>query len=207
MAYNAEYHRAYRAANPDKFKAYEKAYAVKRSAYFRKYYQLHKSKLIAKAAAWGKANPEKKYGYAKKWVKKNPDKVAAKFKRWMVKNLPACAIKSKRRRELVRNTESTDSISSTVLAQLISSCAKMKCGICGKNMPKSDRTYDHVIPLAKGGTGHIANLQVVHLSCNCSKNCKTPDQLTGQFEMNFAGNRAHLNTAKRGLGVTLNSTV
>lgn len=161
--------------------------------YSRRYYAKHRAKVIARCAQRVREHPVEHYACTKKWAKANPEAVAAKFKRWYEKNKPANATRSRKRRERLRNVESTDAASSTVLAQIISSCARMKCSLCGKNMPKSDRTIDHVIPIAKGGTGHIANLQVVHLRCNCSKRSKTPDQITGQHEMNFAGNRAHLN--------------
>ena len=211
MAYNAEYHRAYRLANKERLaelgRRYQRANRDRLKAYLREYYLKNKAKLVARATAWGKANPEKKYAAIRAWEKRNPAKVAARQARWVSKNLPKCAIKSKKRREMLRSVEQTDSISSKVLAQLISSCARMKCAICGKNMPKNDRTYDHVIPLSKGGTGHIANLQIVHLSCNCAKRCKTPAELTGQHEMNFAGNGAQPNTTKRENSVTLDSTV
>ncbi len=165
-----------------------------RAKYMHAYYLANKAKIIERSAKWCKANPEKALACVQNWTKRNPEKIAAKYRRWYIKNRPANAARARKRRERERRVESTDAISSTVLAQLVSSCARMKCAICGKNMPKSDRTVDHVIPLAKGGTGHIGNLQIVHLSCNCSKHCKTPDQLNGQHQMNFAGNGAQPNT-------------
>jgi hypothetical protein len=180
--------------------------ADEKRAYDHAYYVAHRDEIIARSSQWQKDNPRLRYAATRRWEAKNPDKVAAKQARWVAKNLPKCALKTRKRRELVRAVEATDSVSSTVLAQLISSCARMKCGICGKNMPKADRTIDHVIPLAKGGTGHIGNLQVVHLSCNCRKHCKTPDQLTGQHEMNFAGNGAQPNIRERASVASSDST-
>lgn len=158
-----------------------------RSKYMHAYYLANRQTIISKTKAWQQKNRTKSNRLKQAWAKRNPKLVAAKYARWIAKHLPECAAKTRKRRELSRSVEQCDATSSNVLAQLISSCAKMRCSICGKNMPKNDRTIDHVIPLAKGGTGHIGNLQVVHLSCNCSKRCKTPDQLTGQHEMNFAG--------------------
>lgn len=44
-----------------------------------------------------------------------------------------------------------------------------KCAICLKSFHLYDRmTFDHVIPLAKGGTNHD-NLQIVHYHCNQEK--------------------------------------
>ena len=51
-----------------------------------------------------------------------------------------------------------------------------RCGICGgKVNPKLRHpdalapSVDHIVPLARGGTNEIANLQMSHLRCNLSK--------------------------------------
>lgn len=41
-----------------------------------------------------------------------------------------------------------------------------KCQICGT---EKNITVDHIIPMSKGGTNHIENLQPLCVSCNCSK--------------------------------------
>ncbi|MCS6958687.1 MAG: HNH endonuclease [Pseudanabaenaceae cyanobacterium SKYGB_i_bin29] len=42
-----------------------------------------------------------------------------------------------------------------------------RCCSCGAT---KDLTIDHIIPLAKGGTNDISNLQTLCLSCNARKN-------------------------------------
>src|SRR4030095_1942024 len=94
-----------------------------------------------------------------------------------------------KRRTLQKNT-SGDPRSLGILHQLIQSAARLKCAICGTNMPKKDRTIDHIIPISKGGSGDISNLQVVHKSCNSRKKAMLPHEFNGQYEFNFAGNGA-----------------
>jgi 5-methylcytosine-specific restriction endonuclease McrA len=79
--------------------------------------------------------------------------------------------------ERKRNAPPCDKQSVNLLCQLISSASRLKSGICGNNMPKTDRTIDHVIPLSKGGSGEIWNLRIVHMRCNSKKHDKMPDEL------------------------------
>lgn len=51
-----------------------------------------------------------------------------------------------------------------------------RCGICGKRIPKHAKypdpesaSIDHVVPLSKGGTHEMKNVQAAHLICNALK--------------------------------------
>lgn len=43
------------------------------------------------------------------------------------------------------------------------------CGICGEYVQPEDVSFDHRIPLARGGDHTAANLQLTHLLCNARK--------------------------------------
>lgn len=49
------------------------------------------------------------------------------------------------------------------------------CLMCGRKEPEIKLTFDHVIPLARGGANTIDNAQPLCLSCNCVKHDKTLD--------------------------------
>ncbi|MHA1302115.1 MAG: HNH endonuclease [Candidatus Heimdallarchaeaceae archaeon] len=40
------------------------------------------------------------------------------------------------------------------------------CGICGQGVGFNQATLDHKVPLSKGGTWSLKNLQVAHRKCN-----------------------------------------
>lgn len=57
--------------------------------------------------------------------------------------------------------------------------SEYKCIACGKSSDNVSIEADHVIPLARGGTNTIDNIQVLCKSCNCSKNSKSIDFRNG----------------------------
>ncbi len=58
-----------------------------------------------------------------------------------------------------------------------------QCKSCGKTTHESELTIDHIIPLAKGGTNDISNLQTLCLSCNVKKK----DHFDPRFRRHFSG--------------------
>ena len=48
-----------------------------------------------------------------------------------------------------------------------------RCQLCGVKFERGDLTIDHIVPVSKGGTNHIDNLQPACVSCNCSKGNRT----------------------------------
>ena len=44
-----------------------------------------------------------------------------------------------------------------------------QCQSCGANKQKASLNIDHIIPLAKGGSNDISNLQVLCSKCNQKK--------------------------------------
>ena len=44
-----------------------------------------------------------------------------------------------------------------------------QCQSCGKPETEAQLNIDHIVPLAKGGSNDISNLQVLCNRCNCQK--------------------------------------
>lgn len=52
-----------------------------------------------------------------------------------------------------------------------------RCAICGRPIDFNSMTVDHKIPLSKGGTNELSNLQPACPTCNFLKNGLTMDEL------------------------------
>lgn len=86
----------------------------------------------------------------KQWRMANPDK-------WKVANRL-----NRHRRRALGNINSTEWIAKVMLLG-------NKCQVCYKTEPEVKITIDHIIPVSKGGTNHIENLQPLCMTCNRRK--------------------------------------
>jgi 5-methylcytosine-specific restriction endonuclease McrA len=53
---------------------------------------------------------------------------------------------------------------------------KNTCQYCGRRMPKSDVTLDHVVPRSRGGIDSWENLVLACMECNVRKGNRTPEE-------------------------------
>lgn len=120
-----------------------------------KHKESHRDAAIKKSAEWRKLNPERVKSGVKSWTLRNKDKVR---------------VMSKNRKARVRNAEGnfTESEWLSLLDRY-----DYRCLWCGTTSDKL--TADHVIPITKGGSNYIENIQPLCASCNSKKHTKTID--------------------------------
>lgn len=139
---------------------------------WKRYAIRNRAKRADQQRAWYYRNLDRARRVTREYYQRNKDKVNAlrKIKRHVYR----------------KNSGRCDNRSANVLSQIVSSAERLKCGICGRNMSKNDRSIDHIIPLSKGGSNEIWNLRIVHLVCNIRKNRKMPHEFDGQSELAFS---------------------
>lgn len=133
----------------------------------------------ASAANYRKKNPEKARTCVKKWRLANPERNAERNRDWQINNPDKrLAIDRRKRRNNPekyrthgRNKRARKQAASGSFteAEWVELCVRFgdRCPSCGKPCTP---TVDHIIPLSKGGTNDISNIQPLCGGCNSRKN-------------------------------------
>lgn len=157
------YSRGYREANKDKVRAFKGAWRER-----------NRDKTNAREREKRAFNPEPRKRAQKKFYENNKRKVIESNKKWQKRN-------PERYRGLLRaawsrrRARKRGAVGSHNAAQLLDLLRKQKerCMECKKKIRKG-WTVDHVMPLSKGGSNDIKNIQLLCRPCNTRKNAKHP---------------------------------
>lgn len=127
-------------------------------------------KQAAREADWERKrnNPPLNATPLQKWRYANPEKVTAQRSRWCKAHPDRKASDQAKRKAIKSKVETKYVDYKTILIR-----DGYKCHICGKSVLPNQLSFDHVIPLSKGGPHIESNIKVAHLSCNCRKGAKT----------------------------------
>lgn len=153
------------------------------------YYKRNRKRVLARNKAWNAAHPEIMNRISKEWDKANPERnVLIRGRKYIEENREVCRARcreyQKKNPEVFkaiankRKTAKTNAGGSFSVAEWKALCKKYnnRCLCCGK---RRKLTADHVIPVSKGGTSNIENIQPLCGPCNSSKRDKTIDYREG----------------------------
>lgn len=163
----------WREENKGRKREYDVKWREENREYFKKWRDENGKSTKEYNEKWRKENKDKTKEYAKRWREESPQKYKEYIKRWQKENPEK--LKSARNRY---RTSKTLAGGSFTAEEWIALCNKYdnKCLCCGE---KKKLTADHVIPVSKGGTSNIDNIQPLCKSCNSSKSTKEVDYRIG----------------------------
>lgn len=155
--------RAHRAANPERTKELSRQQREKSReklrAYGRARYAANRERLLEQTRAWKRDNPEKSAEYPRRWRQNNPLKHTA--------------------RQSARRALKLATAVGPVDYEAILERFGDVCHICSGEIDRDasfpaplSLSFDHVVPLARGGAHTEANIRPSHLRCNMSKGAK-----------------------------------
>ncbi len=101
---------------------------------------------------------------SQKWAKNNPEKVKISKKKWLKTERGKIykRLKEQKRRHVSGKCSIDDWQNKLELL-------KYECQICYKKPPEIELTIDHIVPISRGGTNNIKNLQPLCRGCNSKK--------------------------------------
>ena len=119
-------------------------------------------------------------------VSRDPNYFREHAKAWALKNPERSRHTKHIRRILERGAEGTHSIEDW---QKMKITFHNTCPACWRSEPDIELTKDHIVPLTKGGTDYIENIQPLCRSCNSRKNAYSSDDYREYFATVYSLNR------------------
>lgn len=153
-----------------KFRRWAALYPGDRVAAYKKYREAHPERVAATRLAYRLSGRETLC--KRKYRELNKERLRVLDREWCARNPEKVQAKYHRRATAKRNAGGSFS------AQEWSDLKRLygfRCLACGRHEPDIKLTVDHVIPVSKGGSNSITNIQPLCGSCNYSKRDKQID--------------------------------
>lgn len=171
-----EYKRKYYQANAEDIKAKSAKWAAENSERHkengRRYQAKNRKKEAKRKRAWKDANRQKARECNRAWEEANPERAQESRRKWQKANPDKRRINaSVRRARLIGTGGECDAATVWQMAE----DQNWLCAYCESPL-FGDFEIDHIVPVAKGGTGDWSNLAITCGPCNRSKGAKTLEE-------------------------------
>jgi 5-methylcytosine-specific restriction endonuclease McrA len=166
--------------DPDRFRAHNRRYYQKHRnkilLWRKRYYEEHPEKSKEKYKKYMELHGDEKYRKWRQWYEQNREIHNERTKRWGLKNRhkQLSYVHKRRARKLSNGGQYTN-----YEWEKLKEYYDYTCLCCNRKEPEIQLTIDHVIPIFRGGTNDISNIQPLCKRCNQSKHTKTTDYRKG----------------------------
>ena len=152
--------RKYRKEHPEKYREYSRRHNIKHPDYKKrkdaKHYIKHREELRKKQAVYSELHRAE---------------ALQRVKQWRAENRERCNTINANRRAREANADGSHTVGEWMLCKIQHG---NRCAECGKSESEIKLTRDHIIPLSRGGSNYIENIQPLCGKCNCIKHAKMP---------------------------------
>jgi 5-methylcytosine-specific restriction endonuclease McrA len=188
---SGEQGKAYRKAHPEYFR-------VKRQEYVARYgdrvksqkkadYQKRAEQIKQHNSAYYQKSAERRRAQKREYQKAHPELISERSRRYReshperlkvfyAQNPGYAAVQSNKRRALIKQVEGSYRLDEW---NELKARYSYYCLCCGRSEPEIKLEGDHVVPLSKGGSNGIENIQPLCRSCNSHKHNKIIDYRKG----------------------------
>jgi 5-methylcytosine-specific restriction endonuclease McrA len=161
-AYSKEKNAAWRAANPEEDARRQRAQFLK-----------HQDKRLAYHKRWSEKNAEHLEAYREEYRETNRERIREAHRRHYRENSEEYYARNHQRR--LRIEANGGRYTGAEIKKLYEEQHGL-CGICGCDLNEKFHR-DHIIPVSKGGSNSIYNIQLLCPPCNMKKRDKLPSEL------------------------------
>lgn len=135
-----------------------------------KYRLRHKEQINRTISEWRKRNRDRVIKNQRNWLSRHPEKSFQYSKKYRTSHPEQVTKSSRARRELFKNIEGDFNLSEW---EEICNKFQNRCLYCERDSVKL--TIDHVVPVSRGGSNYITNIQPLCKNCNSKKGKKILD--------------------------------
>lgn len=157
------------------------------SEYKKQWHQVNKEERSEKHKQYYKQNKKHIFEMVKKYKTENKEYYSEWHKQYAQTSKGKAVAKAGRQNRRARVKNATGSHTAKDILNLFD-LQSGKCVYCNKKLHKTKRNsyhVDHIVPLAKGGSNAVDNLQILCARCNMQKHDKMPEEFAAQFNKLF----------------------
>jgi len=136
--------------------------------YWAKYREIHREilRIRQKEADKNSKRKKQKLESVRRWRERHREEHRKRNKEWRRRNREKVNFMNRRREHQLRGAVGSFTYSEW---ERLKEKYNYTCPSCGRREPKIKLTIDHIIPISKGGTNYISNIQPLCQECNSKK--------------------------------------